>query len=455
MGAPSMSDRPPRIAKFLTPGRAVLLALGVLLLAFVLACYITGARFAAEVEEIKRRGEPVRVSELLPKVPPGQPNAADLYEQAFAVAPSSQDVNNAFENLGHWTPQERAAAEHLVATHPDYYDLLDRASRVQVCAFPVNWDDGFLVDQPYLGGMRDARVTLAVKAQVQALDGDLDDAAGTCSTLLRLAEHDRQSPLLSDLGTATGHHAMAVRELSRLLALGDPSPPLCRTLYAQLAKPDWPAAFVRMLKAERARGLAALTQVDRGLLFRSSGDEGVGVVWQARAYPFVARPWYNGDKTAYLRTMERQIEAYRMPWAQASQRLRQTDEETDTGPAHAAITRLLLIQVCHLRFTAARTAAQDGAAQIALALTVYHHDHGAYPASLAELARAGWQLPLDPFTQKPYHYRREGKGLPSGASAPTSPTTTPPPTTRTYSAQASPATTTSSGARGSGLERGR
>ncbi len=28
------------------------------------------------------------------------------------------------------------------------------------------------------------------------------------------------------------------------------------------------------------------------------------------------------------------------------------------------------------------------------------------------LGKAGWKLPLDPFTQEPYHYRRDHKGFP-------------------------------------------
>ncbi len=308
-----MPDRPPHLGKHLTPGRAVLLALAALLLAFLLASHLTGARFAAEVEEIRRRGEPVRVSELVPKVPPGQPNAADRYARAFAVAPSSEDIHDAFDNLGQWSPQELAAAARLVATHPDYYELLDEASRVDVCAFPVNWDSGFLMEQYDLGRLADAGRALAVKAQVQPSHGDLDGAAATCSTHLRLAEHALQAPTMTGLVVSIAQRWVAGKGLARALALGDPSPELCRTLYAQLAKPDWQAAFTRALQAERADGLAALAQIEQGFLFHGFDRDDFRVDWATKALPYVARPSYNADKVGYLRTKARQIEASRRP----------------------------------------------------------------------------------------------------------------------------------------------
>ena len=39
----------------------------------------------------------------------------------------------------------------------------------------------------------------------------------------------------------------------------------------------------------------------------------------------------------------------------------------------------------------------------------YRAEHGQYPTSLQPLA--AWKLPLDPFSMKPFLYRRQGKGF--------------------------------------------
>jgi len=52
-----------------------------------------------------------------------------------------------------------------------------------------------------------------------------------------------------------------------------------------------------------------------------------------------------------------------------------------------------------------------GLMQAALALRAYQSEHGGYPASLADLrAAGGWAIPDDPFSGKPFIYRRQGAG---------------------------------------------
>jgi hypothetical protein len=59
----------------------------------------------------------------------------------------------------------------------------------------------------------------------------------------------------------------------------------------------------------------------------------------------------------------------------------------------------------------AKTTAEIGVWQVALALKVYHSEHGRYPDSLAETADDGWTLPTDPFTGDPVRYRPVGDGF--------------------------------------------
>jgi hypothetical protein len=59
-----------------------------------------------------------------------------------------------------------------------------------------------------------------------------------------------------------------------------------------------------------------------------------------------------------------------------------------------------------------RAIALRNAMMVALALKAYHAKYHAYPDSLAALrAYPGWELPEDPFSGKPFGYRRKGTGF--------------------------------------------
>jgi hypothetical protein len=55
----------------------------------------------------------------------------------------------------------------------------------------------------------------------------------------------------------------------------------------------------------------------------------------------------------------------------------------------------------------ARTEATLGTSSIAVALRLYQTEHGSYPPALDALPRG----PVDPFSGRPYVYRREGAGF--------------------------------------------
>ena len=56
--------------------------------------------------------------------------------------------------------------------------------------------------------------------------------------------------------------------------------------------------------------------------------------------------------------------------------------------------------------------ANIGLAQTAMALKAYKSKLGTYPDSLAEVkSKIGWKIPDDPFSGKPFVYKRRGDGF--------------------------------------------
>ena len=98
-----------------------------------------------------------------------------------------------------------------------------------------------------------------------------------------------------------------------------------------------------------------------------------------------------------------------LPFHESRERMVRWREERVFGaPQYAVISMLLLPSLDRMAAAPARTEASLNGATIAAALGDYRLRTGAYPVFLEDLQV---ELPVDPFTGKPYHYRREGSGF--------------------------------------------
>jgi hypothetical protein len=178
-----------------------------------------------------------------------------------------------------------------------------------------------------------------------------------------------------------------------------------------LAARDHRALLVRSVQAQRAQGLRIFRWMEMGQWLMQDRPRGARAIVR-EAYPVVAKPLWNADKERYLEVMAAYIEATRRPWPQAGKEVVRLDKQCARlfKGASEGISYMATAQAPLFGMTG-QSAAEAGAWQIALALKAYHHDHHTYPASLAELEKATWKLPRDPFTQQPYHYRRKGAGF--------------------------------------------
>lgn len=387
-------------------------AFGALALLYLAGWGITGAHFRGELARLKAQGEPVLLSELAPKLKPGERNAADVYEQAFPLAPR-QGLEQLYANgiIWQWNLSDLPLARHVVNDSPQYYELLAEASRLPTCAFAVDWDGTWGRPSVHMGDLSLDRCALSVKAQLQAHDGDLDGALATCATSLRIADHVERVPDPDARIWGSHIQSWVLGDLGAALSCGDPSPAVCRELADLLAARDYHALLVRSVRAQRASGLGAMRWMEQGRWFVRQPPRSAR--WVVReAYPVVAKPLWNADKERYLEVMADYVEAARRPWPEAGKEVVRLDRHVkQLFPPRASPMTWLAPSDTDIFGRTGRDVATAGAWQVALGLKAYHHDHGAYPTTLAEVGSAGWKLPQDPFTGKPYHYRRDGSGF--------------------------------------------
>jgi hypothetical protein len=388
------------------------LAFGVLALLYLVGWGITGARIRGELARLRAHGEPVAPCDLVPKLTPGEGNAADVYEQAFALAPRQALACLFVNGPWQWSPSQVSFLRSIVNGNARYYELLEEASRIPACSFPVQWDEMGMVTAGEAGThLFWAMCALEVKLRLQAHGGDLDGALATCGAQFGIVSHTDQ--ILDWETWIAGSHEqdLAQQDLAEVLSCGDPSPAACRQLADLLASRDHRALLVRALKVQRVGQLSRMQWMERGRWFVQQPPRSAR--WVVReSYPVVAKPPWNADKERYLEVMAAYLEAAKRPWPEAGREVLRLDKHVKELFASRASPMALMAPSEGAAFgLAGRDAAMAGAWQIALALKAYHHDHGVYPASLSAVEHATWKLPLDPFTGNPYHYRRHGAGF--------------------------------------------
>jgi hypothetical protein len=396
-----------------------------LLVIHIAATLITGRLLAKELQHLVDAGHPLTLAEIAPPVPPPGENAANVYQQAFdAYRVSTEEAGEIFSGDLSDRPEDMAVAREVVAANGKYFDLLDRASRMPECVFPVDWESGTNAVFPHWAHMRTAARMLAVRARVLNADGRRDEALAACATTFRFVEQIRTEPSFIAQLVALGLRSITMPALEETLSFGDPSTQACRDAFDQLSPSAQRPSFARGMQAELAFGIWVFDYVrggparDVGELLSQSYPGGHllrSERWSRTALVFyrtVGRPLLNLDQLAYLRTWPSYFAAFELPWPGSGERIRATDASVDALPAwRTMVTKLAFPVFRRAVWTRELATAAIRAGQVALAVAAHRAEHGSYPGSLLELGPAGWDLPTDPFGGGPFHYRREGDGF--------------------------------------------
>jgi len=426
-------------------GKVVAVLVALLVVAHTVATIVTGRQLARELQGLKAAGEPLTLAELLPKPVPNEENAAPLYQQAFATLRlSHQDwirLSDFFRNpLVRAKPAQRlpkpqaprpaetppppptvAQIKSILDRNAHALALIEAASRRPKCVFAVNLRAaGWARVEPVyrsVGRMRQVQQVLCARALLLTIEGQPDKALAVCRTMLRMSEHVAPQPLLVPQGMRFNIQGWATSTLLyQVLDVSSPSAAACRAMFEAIAHVDDRAGLVLALQGERARMLEDYRRPGSYYLQHLvpyGRWKSPGTVFRVHLYnAYLARPLFNVDETRFLRGVRKAIEEAKQPYGGGARRW----FSEVAGPS-AQTRSVWHLSSISLQFydtgpaAAAKAEANLGLAQIALAAKGYKAATGAYPTSLADLRRAGWALPDDPFSGKPFIYHRKGDGF--------------------------------------------
>ena len=325
--------------------------------------------------------------------PPWDPPEVNAYDEYVAAAAMGLQYElGSIDVLDPGTPLD--TVREIVEQDLEPLDRIRAAFR-QPCVVPPVY--GLYQPTPELSKFRHAARLFAAEARIAEAEGRTGEAAQRCLDAIELGgDLARDTSVLHALvgGVAFNFGAPRLHGLVPQLDSADARGALERL---NRIDHDW-GTREAMIEAERVQILSWMHEICK--------DEGV---FQYLRYAY-HEPWDPGTimeaargELYPRRLTQRNIERYFDYWLAAVEPPSNLD--ADEPPLSDPLSRLLLPVVRGSIRSSAKAAVERDLLRLMLALQIRHQRHGVYPKTLEPLASLlGGEVPLDPFTEEPYHY---------------------------------------------------
>jgi hypothetical protein len=401
-----------------------------------------GRELERELAALKAAGKPLTLVEATTRTVPEDQNAAPIYQRVLNVqwlktgkgmsspggmAGVTREQSVAIEEFlkeEEPLPRFRSAVLHGPPLEP-VVAKLRQASELPHAVFPINWEDGPGAFFPHLSRFRESARLLAFYAQFTAIEGRGDEALDTLGIAVRMAGHASEDPTLISQLVGYAMDAIVFQSAQHCLNTAAASQEAMQRLYETLRQREHRPAFVRSMEAERTMGLDLfgtphlLIEVLPAMLgdYRDAGFKALAMLYVSP----LAAPLRRADELYYLRTMMAAIQQAELPYREVGSRTHvplprslflgddiAPSAERVVPPAFCLLSRALIPVFGRASQKCDWAMAQNGLLQTALALKTYRREHGSYPETLTGLP---WAVPEDPFSGRPFIYRRQGAGF--------------------------------------------
>jgi hypothetical protein len=268
--------------------------------------------------------------------------------------------------------------------------------------YPITYSADFL--STLLTAQQESRRVfslLAFDCQTLAEQGKMDEALASCRALVNAARSLGDEPMMISQLIRNAGRAVAIANIERTLAQGQPSQLALTELQKLLEDEEAAPLFLIAMRGERA-GCDHLMQ---GLRAGTVSVPLPGVEQLAQHIPGqVSR-----QRAQLLRVMTQMVEAAKLPEREQRPRLEQLQDDK-TRPF---IVRLLVPAVSKVAGACQRTRAHLRCVIAGVAAERFRLKHGNWPDGIERLVAAGFlEKPLaDPYDGQPLRWRRLQDGL--------------------------------------------
>ena len=349
---------------------------------------------AMDRDRAKEALEDMRLA-FLPEPVPDAENAALLYKAAFAALDGLPEADadllgTPYEEL---TPEERERRRAILDGRPEILNLLRRAADRPRSDFGVKYDDGFHAELPHIAPMILAAKLLRTETEI---GGNPADARAA----MRLSEAVADEPILVSQLVRGVCHGIAGEAMERAFE-GEIPAGILGDLFGTPSRERMKEGLEKSLLYELYAATKLIVEGDPRAL-QSLSREALTI--RPPGDPLAA-----DDLAHYGESLRELGDLLGRPYWETRERL--NDIRPERAPAWAQLTRLVLPNLSRVAARQAEAEARIGTSRVAVALRLYREARGDYPQSLESIRDLLPEPPIDPYTGRPYLYRREGAGF--------------------------------------------
>jgi len=379
-----------------------------------------------ELQKLREAGIPTTIEELnLPEIP-DEENAALVYQKVFDLMDKNkEDIQDKFRDLPsysditQWTEEQKKEISLFIKKNKEIYELLEKATSMPKCRFPIKYEDGPEMLLMHLAKLRMCARFLAVKSIMETEKGQMENALDIYISGIKLTQSLSNEPVLISSLVRIAIDSMMLSSLEEILNKGTVDNKSYTKLVQEIMEEKESRIISFGLQGESIlSGLWIYNRISKGPIkdtlehFRLLGF-GMGPPEEPGKLIKKYLPFAENDIVFYLQTISSYISLSKEPYWQAKDKLEQLEKNLVTLPREKYLLSFLLLPALSPSYLKeARSDAYSGAAVIAIANRIYRQKHGEFAESLSQLTPDILPtLPLDPFTGKDYIYRKKDKGF--------------------------------------------
>ncbi len=371
-----------------------------------------------EIERIRQSGEPVSMADLAGKPIPASQNAAHVYAKCFEAFPRfgsgyrrRSTRSGSFYRFDGSTrdPRQWADARAYLKSYAGVLDTAEKAAAMPKCRYPISKD--VAVGSRHLRGIRQLNRLALIQALVNARDGDSGSAIKHLALAFRIADSLAEDRTTNGQGARLSAIRNSAEAIVRVASLARVSEHEARWLSDVISRIDVSNYTRNILEEKRALAIAFYENVSCGREPTMDTTEHVstGKAFRKMCSSMPGKTWLYSDELFYLRQMRRYLDIADLPYRSLMETRR---DEPPRPPRYALFSTVLLPRLDQLAKEVDRCKSSLAGSRIFLGLLAYRDRFGVYPDDLNDLReRLDWEVPDDPFSGKPFVYRRQGRGF--------------------------------------------
>lgn len=375
---------------------------------------------ARQVAEIRARGEPTSLVEAAPPPAPDAENAAVIFEKVFAVMAANEARENSDPAIRDWCevlyddgePFEPHKTElvNVLALYAEAMRLAREAMKRPRCRFDLDYAAGPAMLMPHLARLRHLARLFWGEALLKAHNGLPGEAAASMGNMFGLARAFDEEPSIISKLLEIAINGIGLKALKRIEREAPLSDPARREVLKHLGKLEARGPVTKGLVGERGAFHGYMQTLMSEGRIPGIDDPDLQRAMESNPHMFVE------DNARLVREMTKAIDASRLPPWKALLKFKLIETRLGSfSPEEAPLSAQLFPALCAAHLRGVRLTAKRDVAVIGLACKLYKSRHGRYPDKLDALAPEFLkELPPDPFTGKPFVYRREGEGDAAG-----------------------------------------